>query len=83
MEFRRLHGRLPSPTTREISERKLGARLDGILADDEKIHGLQHLDEFGLLEVTEAQGSIDEILDADPLYLLGDETGVLGGASRR
>ena len=83
VEFRSLHGRLPSPTTREISERKLGARLDGILADDEKIHGLQHLDEFGLLEVTEAQGSIDEILDADPLYLLGDETSVLGGASRR
>ena len=37
VEFRRTHGRLPSPTTREISERKLGARLDGILADDNKI----------------------------------------------
>ncbi len=77
VEFRRVHGRLPSPITREISERKLGARLDGILADDEKIQALQHLDEFGLLEVSEAPGSIDELLDADPLDLLGDETGVL------
>lgn len=77
VEFRRAHGRLPSPTTREISERKLGARLDGILANDEKTQALQHLDEFGLLDVTEAPGSIDELLDADPLDLLGDETGVL------
>ena len=67
VEFRRAHGRLPSPTTREISERKLGARLDGILANDEKTQALQHLDEFGLLDVTEAPGSIDELLDADPL----------------
>ena len=77
VEFRRAHGRLPSPTTREISERKLGARLDGIPANDEKTQALQHLDEFGLLDVTEAPGSIDELLDADPLDLLGDETGVL------
>lgn len=77
VEFRRAHGRLPSSTTREISERKLGARLDGILANDEKIEALRHLDEFGLLEVPEAPASIDELLDADPLGLLGDDTGVL------
>ena len=34
--------------TREIAERKLGARLDGILASDEKIAALKPLDEFGL-----------------------------------
>lgn len=45
--FRRAHGRIPDSTTREISERKLGARLDGILANDEKIAALKHLDEFG------------------------------------
>jgi hypothetical protein len=77
VEFRRAHNRLPSSTTREISERKLGARLDGILANDEKIKALRHLDEFGLLEVSEVAGSIDELLDADPLGLLSDDTGVL------
>ncbi|MBM7331628.1 hypothetical protein JS562_53520, partial [Agrobacterium sp. S2] len=49
VEFRRTHGRIPSSTTREIAERKLGARLDGILANDEKIAALKPLDEFGLL----------------------------------
>ncbi|MBJ7321690.1 MAG: GIY-YIG nuclease family protein [Rhodococcus sp.] len=77
VEFRRTHGRLPSPTTREISERKLGARLDGILADDTKIEALAHLDELGLLAVPAAPGSIEELLDDDPLGLLADESGIL------
>lgn len=77
VEFRRTHGRLPSPTTREISERKLGARLDGILADDTKIDALIHLDDLGLLAVPEAPGSIEELLDDDPLGLLTDESGIL------
>lgn len=81
VEFRRTHGRLPSPTTREISERKLGARLDGILADDNKIQALTHLDELGLLDVPEAPGSIDELLEHDPLDLLGDDTGILDVSS--
>ena len=33
VEFRRTQNRVPSSTTREIAERKLGARLDGIRAD--------------------------------------------------
>lgn len=77
VEFHRTHGRPPSPTTREISERKLGARLDGILADDTKIDALAHLDELGLLQVPEAPGSIEELLDDDPLGLLADESGIL------
>jgi len=77
VEFRRAHDRLPSSTTREISERKLGARLDGILADDNKVEALKRLDEFGLLDVPAAPGSIDELLDGDPLDLLGDESGIL------
>lgn len=81
VEFRRVRGRLPSSTTREISERKLGARLDGILADDSKIEVLKHLDEFGLLDVSAAPGSIDELLEGDPLDLLGDETGILDVSS--
>lgn len=77
VEFRRTHGRVPDSTTREIAERKLGARLDGILANDEKIAALKHLDEFGLLEAPEAPESIDDLLSDDDLDLLGDESGLL------
>lgn len=75
--FRREHGRAPSSRTREIAERKLGARLDGILANDEKIAALKHLDEFGLLEVPEAPASLDDLLANDDLDLLGDDSGLL------
>lgn len=77
VEFRRSHGRVPSSTTREIAERKLGARLDGILADDAKVEALKALDEFGLLEPREAPSSLDDLLGADDLDLLGDDTGLL------
>jgi hypothetical protein len=77
VEFRRIHGRIPSSTTREISERKLGARLDGILADEKKAEALKHLDEFGLVEAPKAPTSIDELLDGDPLDLLDDEAGLM------
>lgn len=77
VDFRRVHGRIPDSTTREISERKLGARLDGILANDEKIAALKHLDEFGLLETPEAPASIDDLLGEDDLDLLGDDSGLL------
>jgi hypothetical protein len=77
VEFRRTEGRVPDSTTREIAERKLGARLDGILANEEKITALKHLDEFGLLEAPEAPESIDDLLSDDDLDLLGDESGLL------
>lgn len=77
VEFRRIHGRTPSSTTREIAERKLGARLDGILANDDKIAALKALDEFGLLETPEAPESIDDLLDSDDFDLLDDDSGVL------
>jgi len=77
VEFRRAQGRIPSSTTREIAERKLGARLDGILANDEKIAALKALDEFGLLEASEAPASIDDLLGADDFDLLADESGLL------
>ncbi|MFK4359133.1 GIY-YIG nuclease family protein [Rhodococcus sp. 27YEA6] len=81
VEFRRAHGRLPSSTTREISERKLGARLDGILADERKNEALKPLDEFGLLDMPAAPSSIDDLLDDDLLGPLGDETGILDVSS--
>lgn len=77
VEFRRTNDRIPSSTTREIAERKLGARLDGILADEEKIAALKHLDEFGLLETAEVPASIDDLLGSDDFGLLGDESGLL------
>jgi hypothetical protein len=77
VEFRRTHGRVPSSTTRDIAERKLGARLDGILANEDKIAALKSLDEFGLLETPEAPVSLDDLLDGGDLDLLGDESGLL------
>lgn len=77
VEFRRAHGRIPSSSTREIAERKLGARLDGILANDEKIAALKPFDEFGLLDVLEAPASIEDVLRGDEFDLLGDESGLL------
>ena len=77
VEFRRAHDRVPSSTTREIAERKLGARLDGIIASEEKIAALRHLDEFGLLEVPKAPTSMDDLLDGDEFDLLADESGLL------
>jgi hypothetical protein len=75
-EFWRVHGRVPSSTTREIAERKLGARLDGILANDAKIAALKALDEFGLLRAPDAPASIDDLLAGDD-DLLADESGLL------
>lgn len=77
VEFRRQHGRIPSSETREIGERKLGARLDGILASDEKIEALRTLDEFDLLVTQPAPTSLDDLLEVDDLDLLDDESGLL------
>ncbi|TFD55740.1 GIY-YIG nuclease family protein [Cryobacterium sp. Hh38] len=78
VEFQRTHDRVPSSTTREIAERKLGARLDGILADEAKTTALKRLDEFGLLDVAETPTSIDDLLNSDDFDLLGDdESGLL------
>jgi hypothetical protein len=78
VEFRRTEGRLPSSQTRDIAERKLGARLDGFLANEAKAEAVKHLDEFGLLEAPEAPASIDDLLESDDLdELLGDDSGIL------
>lgn len=78
VEFRRTEGRPPSSQTREIAERKLGARLDGFLSNEAKAEAVKHLDEFGLLEISEAPTSIDDLLEGDDLdELLGDESGIL------
>ena len=78
VEFYRVHDRVPSSSTREIAERKLGARLDGFLARDERAAAVRNLDEFGLLEAPETPASIDELLEGDDLDdLLGEDGGIL------
>lgn len=78
VEFRRTEGRVPSSQTRQIAERKLGARLDGFLANDEKASVVRHLDEFGLLEAPAGPTSLDQLLESDDLDdLLGDAAGIL------
>lgn len=81
IEFRREHGRVPSSETQEIAERKLGARLDGILANPDKTEALKYLDDFGLLDPPEAPASLDELLEGDDLNLLEDESGLLDTSS--
>jgi hypothetical protein len=77
VEFYREHDRPPRSDTREIAERKLGARLDGILANDDKVSALKHLDEFGLLAEPEAPVSLDDLLGGDDFGLLDDDSGLL------
>lgn len=77
VDFYREHDRPPRSDTREIAERKLGARLDGILANDDKIAALNHLDEFGLLAEPDAPASLDDLLGADDFGLLDDDSGLL------
>jgi hypothetical protein len=77
VEFYREHGRAPRSDKRDITERKLGARLDGILANDEKLVALKHLDDVGLLADAQPPSSLGDLLEDDDLDLLGDDTGVL------
>lgn len=78
VEFRREHGRIPDSNTRVITERKLGARLDGFHASVERADKVRHLDtEFGLLDLDETELSLDDILDGDDdLDLLEPDTDI-------
>lgn len=75
-EFYREHERIPSATTRDIAERKLGARLVGMLANDAKREALAEHDEFDLLALPEAPTSIDDLLGSDDLDILDDDSGL-------
>lgn len=70
LEFYDQNGREPSPDTLNIAERKLGARLVGIRADDKKRSALAHLDDVGLLDPPEVPDSVDALLE-DPEF--GDD----------
>lgn len=81
VEFVQKHDREPSATTRNIAERKLGARLDGIRSNPDKIDHLLHLDSLDLLAEPEPPTSLDDLLSADSaedeLGLLDDPSGLL------
>lgn len=74
LEFYDKHKRRPDPDTREIAERKLGARLVGILNSEEKKQHLRHLDDVGLLAEPEVPESLEE------LFAGSDETADGSGA---
>lgn len=75
VEFRREHGRNPDSDCYNISERRLGARLVGFLADSERANAVRHLDdEFHLLQPQQAPQSTEELFSGDfDLSLLDDD----------
>lgn len=72
VEFYRVHGREPSSSTRNIAERKLGARLDGFRASPERAEQVRPFDEYGLLKAPEID-SVDDLLAEDDLDLLDSD----------
>lgn len=77
VEFVEQHGREPSASTLEISERTLGARLEGIRMVPEKAEALAPLDKFGLLTSKDGPESLEDLFKADQSGLLDDPLGVL------
>lgn len=81
VEFVERHGREPNATTRNVAERKLGARLEGIRSNSDKIDHLRHLDSLALLTEPEPPSSLEELLSTDntvdELGLLDDPSGLL------
>ncbi|MGV4416783.1 GIY-YIG nuclease family protein [Trueperella pyogenes] len=77
VEFVEREGREPSSSTRVIAERKLGARLDGLRANEQKIEKLTVLDRLGLLAAPEQpeEISLDDMIENDDFGLLDDEDG--------
>lgn len=74
--FYQEHGRVPEKS-RNIKERKLYSRLQGILESPEKALALADADEFGLLKSardikTRDIKTIDDVLSGDALGLLDD-----------
>ncbi len=81
VEFYEKEGREPDPETMNISERKLGARLTGIRASNFKIEALEGMDTHGLLATEQAPTSVDDLLNSDPLDLIGDTGGIFDTSS--
>jgi hypothetical protein len=72
-QFYALHNREPSESD-DINERKLFSRLRHIKNDYEKSMALKAFDENGLLDEVKEVGSVEDILEIDPLGLLKSES---------
>lgn len=73
LEFVGDHGREPDPDCLQVPERKLGARLVGIRADEAKIEALRELDTLGLLAESPIEASFEDVLQGDDLAGLLDD----------
>ncbi len=74
--FRQQHGHKPT-ASRDIGERRLYSRLQGLRESPEKVTALTGFDEFGLLAEISVQEqeevyTVDDVLGDDPLGLLDD-----------
>ena len=74
-QFIEMHGHEPTKS-RDINERRLFSRLEGLKESPEKAAMLLELDKHNLLEDVEVPEpliieTVDDVLDADPLGLLG------------
>lgn len=69
--------REPDPNSKIISERKLGARLQGIRFDETKIEKLRSIDVHNLLQVINSPTSVEEILKSPGVGILDDDLGIL------
>ena len=67
-EFFKIHKREPQKSS-DMHERRLYARLKGIIEDAKKVEFLKKYDRYNLLEEDNVK-SIDDILESDPLGLL-------------
>jgi hypothetical protein len=77
-DFYRTHGREPSADTTDISERRLGARLEGFRLDSQKSSEIISLDEFGLLKEDQPFETLAELLgNSDAKDLIEDASGLL------
>ena len=70
-------GHIPSVTTSDMNERKLGVRLRAMILDDAKVEYLLPYDSNNLLIPEAPPESIDQIFDDDKFGLLDDPTGIL------
>jgi len=75
IDFYNENGREPDSRSSDLGERKLGVRLHGIRADEQKREALKHLDDHQLLAI-HAPATIAEVF-SDDYGLLDDPTGIL------
>jgi len=76
-DFFNENNREPEIMSTDMLEHRLGVRLRGIRADDDKVECLKHLDINNLLIPEDPPENIDEVFSDDELGLFDDPTGIL------